>query len=221
AASKEITASARLKAAAATSECLPKRMSASRKCFEKARVKSYYKRPRRRSPIPSTPGGRHGPAEIDWLDRPRAQGARGIQELRSQGQRDRPRGGRDHRRRVRQDHRFPGQAHPHAARWTAPSGRAGLPRLEDRGRRQGSPLRALPRRDRELHHHRARALSLHREVSRLDDESKAARAARPVEGGAAARRDPRPAEGAEGLKAPRGNYSTFTPIARTSFPHFS
>src|SRR4029077_9396241 len=96
AASMEIAASARLKTAAATSECLPKRMSASRKCFEKARVKSYYKSPRRRSPIRSTPGGRHGPAEIDWLDRPRAQGARGIQELRSQGQRDRPRGGRDH-----------------------------------------------------------------------------------------------------------------------------
>ena len=66
-----------------------------------------------------------------------------------------------------------------------------------------------------------RALPFHREVSRLDDESKAVGAARPVEGGAAARRDPRSAEGAEGLKAPAGNYSAFTPIARTSFPHLS
>src|SRR6266853_5410433 len=124
--------------AAATSECVPKRMDASPgNGFEKIQVKSYYKSPRRTAPICSTPGGRHGPAEIDGLARSRTQGAvaaRGIQELRPEGQRHRSRGRRDHRRRVRQDRGFAGEAYPYAFRGAAAAGGPGLPRMEDRGR---------------------------------------------------------------------------------------
>src|SRR6267143_789152 len=42
--------------------------------FEKNQVKSYYKSYRRIAPICSTPGGRHGPAEIDRFARLREQG---------------------------------------------------------------------------------------------------------------------------------------------------
>src|SRR5258706_501038 len=188
----------------------------------------FLKKPRRNPTIRApaqvadslNPGGRHGPAEIDRFARSRAQGAvaaRRIQELRPEGQRHRPRGGRDHRRRVRQDRRFAGEADPHAFRRVAAPGRTGLSRLEDRDRGEGGSLRLVPGRAGELHHRRFGALPVHREVSRLHDESEAVRAARPVERRAAAHRDPRPAEGA--LRP--GNYSTFTPIARTSFPHFS
>src|SRR3989442_8784172 len=70
------------------------------------------------------------------------------------------------------------------------------PRMEDRGRGEGGSLRPVPGRAGELHHRRVGALPLHREVSRLGDESKAVRS---DEAGGAARRDPRSAQDAKSL----------------------